>query len=231
MTEESLAPEPKDHPSVVRYRKFKDGGKSIADIATEEGITVEGAKKSIAEGKTRYEMALQSEVLQRKVKGQLENEIIRKRVRRKLANKFLAALDQLLEGKRVMVSIDKATGKILTQEVVDPDMLVAGVTMFHKTVSLEEKPAAAPTVQLNVQNNQNIDAGGGSGWSFEQQMEQIRRKQLASIGPITVDVPDAPEEIVPEAEVVQPEPTIEAEPTISEKPAEPQKESESEWQF
>jgi hypothetical protein len=88
----------------------------------------------------------------------------------------LDALDKLLDGKKIMVSRDKETGAFHMKEIDDPDVMATGLELYRKTVSLEEKPAQAPTI-VNVQQNQNNSQQPPGGWSFESILAKIREEQ------------------------------------------------------
>jgi hypothetical protein len=142
-----------DSVDLDRYERYR-GGETIQKIAVADHVQEPTARASIRAGEVIAERALMRKLGDKKLKGALKNEEIREEVRDKLGVKFLASLEKLLDGTRVVVQRNKDTGQITMHEIADPEIMAQGVEQFRKVTSLEEKPAAQTVVNVQQNNTQ-----------------------------------------------------------------------------
>jgi hypothetical protein len=127
-------------------------------LAAVEGVEVQTIQASVARASRREHMIRHYQLMEMRQRGALANEMFRTQIRETYADKAAQVIGKLLDGQRDEVTVDKATGQVTIEHIVDdPETMAAGVDLYRKTTSLEEKPAAA-TVQ--VQKNAVINNRG-----------------------------------------------------------------------
>lgn len=209
---------------VLRYERFRTG-ESFEDIAVAENITEQTAITSVQKGQREVEMRTAFEIAEARQTAVYENEKQRGRLRKQLATHFEAAMKALLEGKRVITSIDKATGAILTQEILDPEILASGVEQYRKSISLEEKPVAQTQINIQQNNTLNNGDGGGRGFDYETTLSNIRKSQKEAAPAL-----EAEYQVVEEAPG-EPEPAASTDEVPEPAASTPDDRKDTEWKF
>jgi len=161
-------------------------GESIEDIAASDNMPVAKVQKLIQEGATFEGQRVATKLQHLREQGALQNEELRLRLRDECSPLVGAAIVMLLKGKKKVVVTDEE-GHAKIEEIDDIGMIVKGIELYRKTVSLEEKPAATSIVmQNNIQQNTataHINAGNGDVLDFESAIARIRKKQMESLPP------------------------------------------------
>jgi len=169
-----------------RYIRFQTGH-SMEEIAKDDGVSFSEVQLSIESAAREDHVRRQRALIDLRMEAQIENEKIRKRTRIKFASEAETALGKLLIGERTVVQKNKETGELSLFSYTDVDTIALGLEHFRKSISLEEKPAPAPGMVVNVQSNttqNNILGGpmnGGKPMSFEERIQMIRQKQRESL--------------------------------------------------
>jgi hypothetical protein len=107
-------------------------GETFEQIAVEENLQPEKVEAGVRRAQLRQEMIGLFHLNEMKLESALENERFRQQLRRKLQHKVAQALAVLLEGKRVIVSIDRDPGHIKTETVIDPAIMAIGIEQYRK---------------------------------------------------------------------------------------------------
>ena len=160
-----------------RYERYRTG-KTIEEIAEEDGVKVLTVRQDVLAYENKFEFLTQNAIMRDRLEGELENEKLRKLIRSKVASKVLKAVDTLVEGKRKYVSFDQQKGEYVTVTATDFQMMLAGLKEFQKLVSLEQKPQV-PTTVVNVNQTNNNNAPESE--DFEERMRRIKQQQKESI--------------------------------------------------
>jgi len=160
-----------------RYERYRTG-KTIEEIAEEDGVKVLTVRQDVLAYENKFEFLTQNAIMRDRLEGELENEKLRKLIRSKVASKVLKAVDTLVEGKRKYVSFDQQKGEYVTVTATDFQMMLAGLKEFQKLVSLEQKPQV-PTTVVNVNQTNNNTAPESE--DFEERMRRIKQQQKESI--------------------------------------------------
>ncbi len=150
--------------ALARLEKSR-AGKSIEEIATEEGVTQETVERSLSQANSQ-------ELLQARSRIERKNNQLRQRVQRELSDAFIAGLGKLLEGrKEVALVVD---GEVVIKTVDDSKMLISGLNQYMAAVVMTEKPAPPPSTIVNVQQNNSRQPPE----RMEERIAQIRKRQL-----------------------------------------------------
>jgi hypothetical protein len=138
-----------------RFRRFM-AGETFEEQAEAEGVFVQTIVASVERASRREQMIRHAKLMELKQQGQLQNERFRAQIRERLSGKVAEAIEKLLRGQKDKVTVDKATGQVTIEQIVDdPEAILAGIIEYKKFTSLEQKPAAAVAAQ--VQNNAAIN--------------------------------------------------------------------------
>lgn len=166
-----------------RFIRFQSG-QSMEEIANDDKVALSDVQMSIESAARDDHIRKQRELVNLRMDAQIENERIRKRTRSKFSADADVALGKLLVGERTVVQKNKETGELSSFVYTDVDTIATGLEHYRKSISLEEKPAPAPGMVVNVQSNtttQNIMGGGmgsnGKVMTFEERIQSIRQKQ------------------------------------------------------
>jgi hypothetical protein len=132
----------------LRFQRYREGWE-FESLAALEGVDVQTIQASVERASRREHMILQFRITELRQRGALANEMFRAQIRERYADKAAETLGKLLDGQREKVRVDKVTGKVTVEHVVDdPETMALALIEYKKTTSLEEKPAAASTVQV-----------------------------------------------------------------------------------
>ena len=164
--------------ALERLQRFQNG-ESIEQIRKADGVTEKTVRDSLNEARHLTRAALEREVLDLKLQGAHIKEKLRNEILKEFQGDLRRAIRTLLEGAREAAFFDLRSGKVITEKITDPNMILAGVEQLRKIGALDEKPAPAHTTQiLNVQQN---NTQGGHVEDFEERIRRIARKQQESI--------------------------------------------------
>lgn len=187
----------------------RKNGESVEAIAKADGISINEVNASLKYAREAVQMEVHAEVMASKASGELVNEKIRRNARKRLGGKFLAGLEKLLDGERVVVSKNKLTGEITLETITDPDVIVEGLKQFRETVSLQERPAA-PQTNISISTTQQNNTNHFQATDREDILDRIRRNQQdakpKTIKATAIEISEA--ELIPD---VPPEPDAPAE--------------------
>ena len=183
---------PMSNSDIGRYMRHM-AGESLEEIAMADNVKVSTVEQSVARGAQFESQHTVMEIQKLRDQGALKNEQFRQSLRDKFGSDVEEAIGKLIKGKNTVVQVDKETGAVTLKEYDDPKVIEAGVNIYRKTVSLEEKPQATTLIQNNIQQNntQNV-AAGPEIFDFETQLAQIRRQQKEAHSMRVIDVPSKP---------------------------------------
>lgn len=170
------------------YMKFREGT-TVIDLAISHHKDPKLMEAAVRRGRQIFDMEQNMRLRDAKLEGAIQNEKIRNAVRAKVAADMVSGIKTLLEGKRVAVETNHATGEVTLKEFLDPTVINMGIEQARKAISLEEKPM--PQTVVNVQQNTNTinEAGGDAQFSFEQRLSKLReRQQQRAPVPNVIDV-------------------------------------------
>ncbi len=182
---------------IGRYMRHM-AGETIEEIAQVDNVSLATAEKSVARGAAFESQNTVMQIQKIRDRGALKNEQFRETLRERFEPTVIEAFEKLLKGKSVAVEVDKASGAVTFREYDDAKLLLDGVNLYRKTVSLEEKPQATTLIQNNIQQNntQNV-APGPEIFDFENTLTKIRRQQKEAHAPRVIETQALP---LPETE-------------------------------
>lgn len=184
-----------------RYDRFR-AGESVADICAADDIDPEKAIASIRQGRRTVEAEQILELRDLNHANAIEIARLRQRARIENETLVLDGLGKLLKGERVVTSVDKETGEILSETVTDPEVISMGLEHARKIMSIDERPAQNSTyvnIQTNQQNNYGESQGSGA-QTYEERLKRIRNLQISGRG----EEPKVMEAEIVHAETVTP---------------------------
>lgn len=167
-----------------RYRRFNEG-ESVPEIAEKDGVKEATVVESINQGRQMEKMAAQRKITEIRLRGALENEKLREKLRQRLGDHLINAYEEMLKGEfEVMVGENAVMVK-------NPNIMLKAAAEVRAAISLAEKPAAAQTSIVNVQQSNTSVRSDGS-LDFESLAARIRSRQSE---PEAIDVePESEEE-------------------------------------
>ena len=150
--------------AIARLEKSR-AGKSVEEIATEEGVTQDTVERSLSQANSQ-------ELLEARTRIERKNNQLRQRVQRELSDAFIAGLKKLLEGKKQVVLV--VGDEVVVREIDDPKTLLSGLNHYMAAVVMTEKPAPALATVVNIQQNNNRQPPD----KMEEHIARIRKRQL-----------------------------------------------------
>ena len=150
--------------ALARLEKSR-AGKSVEEIATEEGVTLETVERSLSQANSQ-------ELLEARTRIERKNNQLRQRVQRELSDAFITGLKKLLEGKKQVILV--VDNEVVVREIDDPKTLLSGLNEYMKAVVMVEKPSPALATVINVQQNNSSRPPD----KMEEHIAQIRKRQL-----------------------------------------------------
>lgn len=189
----SSLPIPMSNSDIGRYMRHM-AGESVEEIALADNVKIATIEQSVARGANFEAQHTVRKIQQIRDQGALKNELFRQSLREDFEPEVKLAIGKLLKAKNTAVEVNKETGAVTLREYDDLKIMIEGVNIYRKTVSLEEKPQTTTLIQNNIQQNntQNNVATGAGVFDFETELAQIRRQQKEAHSMRVIDVPSSP---------------------------------------